>query len=259
MVGVSVWEGKKVIKISVTDGANNTSTKTITVNVSNINSNGLMAYYAFDEGNGTIANDSSNNNNDGTINGASSTTGKYGSGLDFDGTDDYVSIPLMNSDEISISAWFYKNANDTTNADAIFSAYRWNRDIQVNEGFDLRFYQVTPDTLDFILTTQDGSGNKTRKAAKKKLVNSVGAWYHAACTYNKTSGEQKLYVDGQLVNTQTHPAGNIVVPLTYYSDMRIGYSRVNNGYFNGTIDDIRLYNRALSDQEIQDLYSGNNL
>ena len=77
---------------------------------------------------------------------------------------------MINNDEISISAWFYKNANDTTNADAIFSAYRWSRDIQLNEGFDLRFYQVTPDTLDFILITQDGSGNRTKKTAKKLSV-----------------------------------------------------------------------------------------
>jgi len=41
------------------------------------------------------------------------------------------------------------------------------------------------------------------------------------------------------------------MPRTSYSDMRIGYSRVNAGYFNGIIDEVRLYRRALSDQEIQ--------
>ncbi|MFN3533345.1 MAG: LamG-like jellyroll fold domain-containing protein [Candidatus Brocadia sp.] len=37
--------------------------------------------------------------------------------------------------------------------------------------------------------------------------------------------------------------------------MRIGYSAVNSGYFNGVIDDVRLYNRVLSEQEVQDLYN----
>ena len=36
------------------------------------------------------------------------------------------------------------------------------------------------------------------------MTNSVGAWYHVAGVYNKTTGEQKLYIDWQLVNTQTH-------------------------------------------------------
>ena len=86
-------------------------------------------------------------------------------------------------------------------------------------------------------------------------MNSVGSWYHATGTYNKTTGEQRLYVNGQLVNTQTHPVGNTIVPLTYYSDMRMGYSRVNAGYFNGVLDDVQLYKRALTDQEVLDIYN----
>ncbi|NUM52000.1 MAG: LamG domain-containing protein, partial [Flavobacteriales bacterium] len=82
-----------------------------------------------------------------------------------------------------------------------------------------------------------------------------GSWYHVAGTYNKATGEQKLYVNGQLVNTRIHPAGNTVVPLTWYSDMRIGHSMNGNSYFNGKIDDVRLYNKALTNQEVQDLYN----
>ncbi|MCQ3919022.1 MAG: hypothetical protein DPW20_16910 [Candidatus Brocadia sp.] len=70
-----------------------------------------------------------------------------------------------------------------------------------------------------------------------------------------TTGEQRLYVGGLLVDTKFHPAGNTIVPSTSYADMRIGYSRVNNGYFNGKIDEVRLYNKPLSDQEVQDLYN----
>ncbi|GAN31510.1 LamG-like jellyroll fold domain-containing protein [Candidatus Brocadia sinica] len=218
-------------------------------------STGLHARYTFDEGSGVTATDTSGNGNDGAINGATWTTGKNGGALSFDGIDDFVSVPLMNHDEVSIAAWFYKNAKDTTNIDSIFGGYKWNSDVQQQEGFDLRFYKTTPDRLEFVLVTQDGSGNRTQKAAVKDLVNSVGSWYHVVGTYNKATGEQKLYVNGQLVNTRNHPAGNTVVPLTLYSDMKIGQSMISNGYFNGKIDDFRLYNQAMTDQEVQDLYN----
>ncbi|KXK30711.1 MAG: hypothetical protein UZ01_01223 [Candidatus Brocadia sinica] len=219
---------------------------------------GLQARYMFDEGSGSVAADSSGNGNSGAINGAMWTTGKSGNGLSFNGANDFVSIPCIDSEEISVAAWFYKNANDTADVDAILGAWKWNSDVQLLEGFDVRFYKTTPDRLEFILVTQDGNGNKTQKTAVKDLGNSVGRWYHVAGTYSKATGEQRLYVDGLLVDTKFHPAGNTIVPLTSYADMRIGYSRVNNGYFNGKIDEVYLYNKPLSNQEVQDMYNAFN-
>ena len=215
----------------------------------------LEAHYTFDEGGGTFASDSSGNGNDGTISGATWTTGKNEGGLGFDGVNDYVTTPLINNDEVSISAWFYKNANDTTRNDAVFSGFRNNSNLQLREGFEFRFPSSASNTLEFVLVTQDGSGSRTARTARRNLLNSVGSWYHAVGTYNMTTGAQRLYINGELVHTATHPAGNTVVPMTYYPDMRIGYSRVNSGYFNGVIDDVRLYNRPLNDQEIRTLYT----
>ncbi|OOP54923.1 MAG: hypothetical protein AYP45_17710 [Candidatus Brocadia carolinensis] len=178
-----------------------------------------------------------------------------GGGLSFSGFGNNVSIPRMNYDEISFSAWFYKNVNDTTNADAIFGGWFWDSNTQLQEGFDVRFYMSSPDTLQFVLVTQNGGGTKTRKTVEYNLMNSVATWHHVAGTYNKTTGEQKLYVNGQLSAIQTHPAGNTVVPLVSYPDMRIGYSRTNNGYFNGIIDDVRFYNLALSEQGVLNLFN----
>jgi len=234
-------------KVTSADGTGNSSNSldlTFTTTIA-----GQQIHYAFEEGSGTIANDSSGNGNNGTLNGPIWTTGKNGGGLSFDGINDYVSVPRINNDEVSICAWFYKNINDITSADAIFGGWRWNTNTQLREGFDLRFYQLAPDTLEFIVETQNGSGTRTEKTIRRNLGTSVGAWYHVAGTYYKATGEQKLYVNGLLVSTRIHPAGNTIVPLTFYSDMRVGHSRVNNGYFNGIIDDVRLYNRALSDQE----------
>lgn len=214
---------------------------------------GLVSLYIFDEGTGTVVNDFSGNGNNGIIvNGAGWTTGKKGGGLSFDGVDDYVSVPLMNNDEISICLWFFKNENDVANNDIIFGAFRSNSNLQLREGFDLRFRPNAPDRLQFIVVTQDGSGNRSTRTAQADIVGSAGSWYHVAGTYNKTTGEQNLYINGLPVNTQTHPAGNTIVPLTF-SDMRIGSGR-GNTCFNGIVDDVHLYNRALSDQEVLDLY-----
>ncbi|OOP55538.1 MAG: hypothetical protein AYP45_14255 [Candidatus Brocadia carolinensis] len=249
-IGLST--GDNIITVSVNDGASNAGTAMITITVT---TNVLMAYYAFDDGWGTIANDSSGNSNNGTLNGATWTTGKLKKALSYNGTSSCVIVPRMNYDDISISAWFFKNSNDTINADAVFGGWSWNSNAQLQEGLDLRFYQKTPNILDFIIVTKDVNGKRVVKNANYNLGNSVGIWYHVAGTYNSKTGEQKLFVNGTLVSTQTHPAGNVIVPLTSYSDMRIGYSRVNKGYFNGKIDDVRLYNQALSAQEIQNLYN----
>ena len=215
---------------------------------------GPNALYNFDEGSGTVAHDTSGNGRDGAIfGGAVWTTGKKAGRLSFDGIDDYVAVPPMNYDEISVCAWFYKNANDTTNSDAIVGGLRWNSDVQRREGFDLRFDSSAPNTLGFILLTQDGSGFRTSKKAIYRFTNSVGSWHHTVGTYNKATGKQRLYVDGLLVKTVSHPAGNTIVPLTL-RNMRIGHSRINKGYFYGIIDDVRFYNRALRRSEVQDLY-----
>jgi streptogramin lyase len=216
---------------------------------------GSLACYALDEGSGDIAGDSSGNGNDGTIYGATWTTGKKGGGLSFDGADDYVTIPIINSDEISVCAWFYKNAVDKEHYDGIFGGYYWDKDIQLREGFCLKFYPSDPHIVRFILVTQDAVGNKVQKTIRFDLGNSALSWYHVVGTYEQATGEQKLFVNGALVASRKHPTGNTVVPLTLHTEMLIGQSGPN-GYFNGIIDDVCLSNRALSDQEVLDIYNG---
>ncbi len=241
------------ITTGVTDEAGNAMTSDYTWSFTT--GSDVIAHYTFDEGDGSTANDSSGNGNDGTINGATWKTGKEGGGLSFDGVNDYVTIPCMNNGEVSVGAWFYKNANDKRRNDAIFSGFRNNSNLQLRQGLEFRFPAGVPNTLEFVLMTQDGSGTKTARTTRQNLLNAVGSWYHAVGTYNKTTGQQRLYVNGELVNTVAHPAGNTVVPLTFYPDMRIGHSRVNNGYFNGVIDDVRLYSRAIADHEVKGLYT----
>src|SRR3989344_209940 len=124
----------------------------------------LISHWKMDETSGTTAADSAGTNN-GTITGATFTAGKIGNGLSFNGTSDYVSVPRMNYDEITVSAWFYKTANDAINSDAIWGGWRWNTDIQLQEGFDLRFYNTpNPNIVNFVVETKDSAGTVTELA-----------------------------------------------------------------------------------------------
>ncbi|MBM2818205.1 MAG: hypothetical protein HW401_795, partial [Parcubacteria group bacterium] len=215
---------------------------------------GLISHYKLDETSGSTASDSAGANT-GTVSGATFTTGKISNGLNLNGTTDYVSVPRMNYNEISVSAWFYKSVNDTVNADAIWGGWYWSSNPSNRQGFDLRFYQSAPDTLSFLLETIGAT--TTEKTSSYALSPSTGAWHHAVATYESVSGNQKLYVDGILRSTVLHPAGATIKPLAQYADMRIGYSRINSGYFNGKIDDVRIYNRALSATDVTELYNAN--
>ncbi|RIK02907.1 MAG: hypothetical protein DCC43_01595 [Candidatus Brocadia sp.] len=105
--------------------------------------------------------------------------------------------------------------------------------------------------------TQNATGFRVQRSAHYDFVNSAGSWHHVVGTYDKTTGDQKLYVDGQLVHTVRHPAGNTIVPLTYFPDMKIGQSGplTRNAYFNGVIDEIRIFNRPLSGDEVLAIYN----
>ena len=236
--------------LTVSDGFVNSTPDAVTVTASAPMPDGLQALYAFNEGSGTVAHDASGNGRDGVVHGAMWTAGKESGGLSFNGKNHYVSIPTINNDELSLCAWFNKRANDKKDKDVIVGGYQPKKGRVQNEGFELSFDPSAPDTLKFTLVTQNSKGKRTQKIIKAKIPGSVGSWHHVAGTYDKKARKQAFYIDGKLVSTAMHPANNVVSPVTRYSGMNIGCSLDAKGYYNGIIDDVRLYNRALSEQEI---------
>jgi len=201
-----------------------------------------ISHWKFDEGEGDIANDSAGNN-DGTLVGDPSwVAGKIGDyALSFDG-DDYVEI----NDDDSL------NFGSTTD----FTALAWiktdhpdREDIVGKDGtkpahWEIMVYQnklsaFIDDGSNYVVSTDDGAP-----------VNN-GQWHHVAVTFDR-DGFMKRYVDGASYGTADDISG--VGDVSNSGSLYIGCRRTNEDLFKGTIDDVRIYNRALSADEILQLH-----
>ncbi len=197
----------------------------------------LQALYPF-EGN---AQDSSGSGNHGTATSVSYVTGKVGSqAAQFNGTSSYVLIPRSIQDDFTVAMWV-KTA-DTAGA---AGAQWWN-------GKGLVDGEVAGGGADwgtaivngkFVLGVGSASGDTT--LASSVNINN-GTWHHVAATRNNTNGAMAVYVDGILRGSGTGPTGSRTFP----SSLRIGSLQTGNNFLNGTLDDVRLYDRILAAGEI---------
>lgn len=201
---------------------------------------GTVGYWHFDEGSGNTASDSTSERNDGTLYGATWTSGKVGDALEFDGVDDFVEAlddsSLNITDGITIEAWV--KPNEIVSYHTIVSKY-WVT------GYYLRIesYGILNRIIDFAAsgTLQTESG----------LV-PIGSWSHIVGVSNGTYA--KIYLNGELIKSGqiAYPSGNIG---TNDKPLRIGAWPVDSSQpFSGTIDEIRILNRALSAEEIEEDY-----
>lgn len=216
--------------------------------VSEAHSEDLIGYWNFDNIDGNIVKDLSGNGNDGTINGDPSTEeGKYGKTLSFDGVDDFVDCGNDNSlditKEVTVSAWFKTPANNVgglvwkgnANSDAYWGPY----------GI-LKFYGS--GMAAHIFLTNSGIDGEYMDLGS---IPDSG-WHHVAFTWKGSTGDWRGYVDGRLVNSAVKP-GELV---TTTGRLSIGWGKdvILYPYFNGLIDEVMLFNKALTEEEVQELY-----
>ena len=213
---------------------------------------GLVGYWNLDEGTEKTINDISGNDNDGTMilssidgkiyGNAEWKTGKYGNAIDFDGVDDYVEIPNSASlnitgNEISCAAWVY--IGDQSNDIGIIAKgpssnqESYMLGIQNDEKPRMRVY----------------TDSYAQAVASDPL--SQNEWHHLVGTYD--GAQIKIYVDGALANS-VPKNGSIISSL----DPAVIGRRVlsDSRFYNGRIDDVRIYNRALYPEEVVDQYNG---
>ena len=218
------------------------------------NNLGLVGYWSFDEGTSTTAGDFSGKGNKGTITAGTGgwISGKHGKAYNFDGTDDDVR-PRNNAfnslADGTISMWVKPNA--------ISSSASFITGSSLADGNDYV-------TIGFISSkvsglSRIGGVNKYTFSADTTLP-VVGKWQHVVWT--KTGTTHAVYINGtnQTLTFSTDVDRNIFFSNVAASAGTVGYTigqlrrNTNANYFNGSIDDLRIYSRALSAAEVAALY-----
>jgi len=206
---------------------------------------GLVSWWKFDEGSGATAVDSTGGSNGTLLNGSTWTSGKIGSAIQLDGVDDYVSTgnsaSLIPSTGISISTWIYPTKSALYARQGIFGVFESSG--AVGFGFGVEFDNPSSSGIIFFHNSHD---SYTVPVAS---LPALGQWYQIVVTAD--SGGYRLFINGNQVYSDSHPW---VAPSSNFSSS-IGLWPFGT-YFGGAMDDLRIYNRAISDQEVATIYSG---
>jgi hypothetical protein len=205
---------------------------------------GLVGWWRFDEGNGSVAKDSSGFGNDGTVYGATWVDGKYGKALSFDGTNDYVEVPDSNSLDISDAitvSWWHK-ANSWSHTMGIMGKYNV---------FSFAKRLSGPFSGLYTNFRIGGSWHGFYDYGDFPL----NEWTFMVYTYDSATHHIKYYQNGSLtIDYEVTGLSDYHLNTSNYS-MLIGKELLFRGpTFDGIIDEARIYNRALSADEIETLF-----
>ena len=213
-----------------------------------IGDGGLVAYWDFDEGSGTTIMDSSGNNNMGTLSGTSWATGYYQSALEFNGSSSYANIPISPSLDIggsavSISVWLKLDLLPTAIPGTFGPVFDSDQDAYIlyldKANAELRF------------KVKDNDIDVERPGIPESLL-ITGNWIHVAGVYN--GDEAMIYLNGELVDY------HINIFLDNLLTGQVPQLGQNGGYYyDGSIDELKIYDRALSRSEVRSIYQGHSL
>jgi len=200
---------------------------------------GLLGHWRFDEGSGTIAAPA------GRVLGAAWSAGRNGGALSFDGNDDYVDAgkPQINRNSLTVAAWIKSSRINGRNPIA-------GKQGSGQRGF---MFMVESDGRLAVELWKDG-----RAATKLRGPDTLpaGKWAHVAATYGFASEGKSsvvLYVNGKPVARTDKPVGPIAANTVPFEIGRYNWSGNYKVYFQGSIDDVRLYWRALAPGQVADL------
>ena len=208
----------------------------------------LVAHYEF-EGD---ANDSVGTNH-GTVFGAEYTGGQIGSALSFDGLDDYVDLgndpSLKPTFPLTVSAWI-----NASNLEKI--SYILGLDDQSSNYYGISFFVRGPEHFNKLATSYGDGGHPSSVNRRSKIGNTTllaDTWYHVTAVIRGAT-DMDLYINGDNDGGWYDGTGGSLAYSNGNSHVATGGYAVVPHNFNGVIDDVRIYNHALSGEEVRQLY-----
>lgn len=208
---------------------------------------GLLGHWKFDQCQGDLLDDSSGNGNTGEMVGSQWAKGKFGTALHFAGTDSYATVPqlggLDGSNELTVEAWVLWEAGGRY--PNIITGGQWSPGgfliFVADKNCSFRMGRPGPRT---------GEPARPWQEISAPLVSrfEIGKWYHLAATFERPV--LTTYVNGQKVGSARwdHPVG-------YQGDLEIGRWSGGQSCHKGLIDEVKLFNRALSAEEVRASYA----
>ena len=230
-------------------------------------SDGLLGYWKLDESSANTCTggtndscDSSGNGHDGAWTGnATNISGKFGQGVDFDGTDDEINVgsdaaldDIGDGKSFSVSAWINGDTGGWSGSNQVVYVSKHNN----SGGNGWGLYDQFNGKPTFIV-----NHSTTDAHARHSSVLSENRWYHLVGTFDHVSGIPRLFIDGAEAN-YTGSNGQQITAVGSYTtdashDLMIGSSDKTSSTddVDGQMDEVRIYNRVLSPAEIRQLYN----
>jgi len=211
---------------------------------------GLVLHYNLDTDEGGVVTDQSSYGNNGVVSGATwMADGPSGGAMSFDG-DDYIRVPRdvsLEPDELTLAAWV---RFDEVDGDVQGIIFKKNPNAQYHEDYDI---MLIPEAYgqDFRFVVANTSG--TQGDMDSTTQPGTGVWYHVVATFEQPN--MKLYVNGVLESEETH---NYPLHHDVTRDVFIGTKYAYNilhRFLTGDLDEVRIYNRALTGAEALQLYT----
>jgi hypothetical protein len=200
----------------------------------------LVSWWKLDEGSGTTAYDSADGHNGTLVNGPVWVNGQIDGALSFDGADDYVNLGnssgLKPPLPVTISMWIKLN---TGGCPLSLDQPSYGIACFANNDYVFRAFYYDGG----------GGGSSHRRGKIGTTVLAAGRWYHMAAVIRGQT-DMNIYVDGADDGGTYNGTGGDLV----YSSDNSYIGRYSTQYFNGVIDDVRVYDRALTAEEIGQIY-----
>jgi hypothetical protein len=203
-------------------------------------------YWPLDATSGTVAADLSGNNNNGSVVGATwNASGQINGCLAFNGVNNYVQIANGVSNDFSIAFWVKTTQTGGTG--------NWYQGTGLIDG------DVAAGVNDFGTSLLGshfafGTGKPDTTIVSAASIND-GQWHQCVATRQQATGTLKIYVDGVLQATGVGGTNSLLAA----SYLRFGSLQTGTGFFNGSLDEIKIYSRALGNNEVTALYDSSGL